>query len=817
MSAVPTSAVPSGEAQVLRANRQMGLAARKVRDLATVAALLCEAPLAVICLADTEVVRSDSLEATDTGALPDYAQLNPLSLAALAPLEIADLASDPRTAPATGFYFGIPLIGADGEVFGILAILDRVARVLNPTQRTALGALARNLTGQIAACAELAFVRAVTDSSPVAVYITDAKGNLRYVNPAYRKVFNFAPTQSIDEWLAAVHPDDQHRQEAEWADFRRNPRPIRLDYRTALPDGQSRHYTEQVVSVAGSRAFLGTITEVTELVAARNELRRAETLFQHTCEQAPIGIAYADREGRLTRSNQAFAQLLGYRAGELDARSVIDLTYAEDRTRAAAELELLWNGGIPSVDLEKRYHRRDGTVVWIDTTTTLVRAADGTPACAVEFVRDISVRKAMEAALQQQQSLLEAVITNLPIALLACDAAGNITRYNHAAEALFSMPPASESCAGTRSGYPLAASVFLPDGVTPVPPPDRPLARTLRGEVITDLELVVVPVGLAPRTTVTTARRLIDVDGRTLGAVSVISDVTERRFAELELERVNRQLIDASRQAGMAEVATNVLHNVGNVLNGVTVSASLLADRLKTGRHTGLARVAAMLEEHAADLAAFVSVDARGRQLPHYLAQLASQLQSDQQGAAEELAALRTHVEHIKQAVTMQQSYARRFGVSETVSVAALIDDCLRLTAGALTRQGVVVQCDLDELPAITIDRHKALQILVNLVRNATQACEESPNARKLITVRATSHAGRLRIAVSDTGVGIAPETMARLFSHGFTTRVSGHGFGLHSGALTARELGGNLTADSDGLGCGATFTLELPLEAPRA
>ena len=119
-------------------------------------------------------------------------------------------------------------------------------------------------------------------------------------------------------------------------------------------------------------------------------------------------------------------------------------------------------------------------------------------------------------------------------------------------------------------------------------------------------------------------------------------------------------------------------------------------------------------------------------------------------------------------------------------------------------------------MPPITVDRHKVLQILVNLIRNAKYACDDSGHPDKVITLRIESGVPGVRISVIDNGIGIPSENMGRIFNHGFTTRESGHGFGLHSAALAAQELGGCLRAESDGPGRGAMFVLDLPL-APAA
>ena len=289
-------------------------------------------------------------------------------------------------------------------------------------------------------------------------------------------------------------------------------------------------------------------------------------------------------------------------------------------------------------------------------------------------------------------------------------------------------------------------------------------------------------------------------------------EVTEHTQAQAELERVHRQLVDSSRQAGMAEIATNVLHNVGNVLNSVNVSAILASDLAQKSKADGLGRVVALLREHAHDLGEFISSDPRGKHLPVHLGHLAEHLKTEQAAIVKELDSLRSNIEHIKDIVAMQQSYAKVAGVHEIIAVVDLLEDSLRMNTGALARHGVDVVRDFEGQPLVNIDKHKVLQILVNLVRNAKYACSESGLAGRQVTLSVRSANGLVRIVVADNGVGIAPENLTRIFNHGFTTRADGHGFGLHSGALAARELGGTLSVHSDGVERGASFSLELPL-----
>jgi PAS domain S-box-containing protein len=539
--------------------------------------------------------------------------------------------------------------------------------------------------------------------------------------------------------------------------------------------------------------------------------RYVETLFRNTVEGAPVGIAFVDRKGRYRHCNQAFRTMLGFDIEELKGESMESLTHAADLESTTAGLERLWSGEITHLEIEKRYLRKSGGALWVHATTSLVSDGGPVPECSVEFLLDISARKQMAAALLQNQTLLATVIAELPIALVACDVRGQLTHHNRAATELLGIPAKDSGQVVARNPYPLTSQVYLLDGTTPVPREDRPLARTLRGEKVCDAEFVIVRPNGSRHTVLSSAQRLIGHAGQPLGALAVIEDITERRLAEEELERVHKLLLVASRQAGMAEVATNVLHNVGNVLNSVNVSASIVSERIKKSKCAGLTRVAALLSEHAPDLTTFLT-GSQGRHLPVYLQELAAELMAERDAASAELAVLRGNIEHVKEIVAMQQSYARRSGVTDVVDIRALVEDSLRMNEGAFSRHGVTVVRDFQEVPLITVDKHKVLQILVNVIRNAKYACDESGNAEKRVTVGVRAGDGTMLITIIDTGVGIPRENLERIFSHGFTTRKGGHGFGLHSCALAAKELGGSLQGESAGPGQGATFTLTLPL-----
>jgi PAS domain S-box-containing protein len=307
---------------------------------------------------------------------------------------------------------------------------------------------------------------------------------------------------------------------------------------------------------------------------------------------------------------------------------------------------------------------------------------------------------------------------------------------------------------------------------------------------------------------------ICDESGTPVGMRGVSLDVTARKVAEAELEDAQKQLLIASREAGMAEVATSVLHNVGNVLNSVNISVGVATEKAGQMKAASLSRLAALLGEHAGNLSAFFASHPQGIRFAQFLGQLAQHFTADQKTMLGELESLRTNVEHINEIVAMQQSYATSGGMIEMLPLGDLVEDALRMNSAAFDRHGTRLVRNFDpSLPPVAVDRNKVLLILVNLIRNAKYACDDTGRADKCITVRTHLNGdGLAKISVSDNGIGIAPENLVRIFEHGFTTRKTGHGFGLHSSALAASEMGGALRVHSGGPGRGASFTIELPL-----
>jgi PAS domain S-box-containing protein len=405
--------------------------------------------------------------------------------------------------------------------------------------------------------------------------------------------------------------------------------------------------------------------------------------------------------------------------------------------------------------------------------------------------------------LAYERDLLEALLDNSPDPIYFKDAESRFLKGGKILAEFFGLKSADEMRGKTDFDF------FTEEHARPAFEDEQEIIRSGRA-LIGKVEKEILKNGRASWA-LTSKMPLRNKHGRIIGTFGISKDITAIKETEAELAEVHKRLLEASRLAGMAEIASNVLHNVGNVLNSVNVSASLVIDSVKTSKIANLAKVVVMLQEHEHDLATFITADAKGKQFPAYLARLSEHLLADQTAAVQELNLLRGNIEHIKEIVAMQQTYAKVSGIKEIINIIELVEDSLRINEGTLNRHHVKIVREFENVRPLNTEKHKILQILVNLIRNAKHACQDSQRPDRQLTVRIVNGDDRINISVIDNGVGIPAHNLTRIFNHGFSTRKDGHGFGLHSGALAAKELGGSLTGQSEGPGRGATFTLALP------
>jgi PAS domain S-box-containing protein len=300
--------------------------------------------------------------------------------------------------------------------------------------------------------------------------------------------------------------------------------------------------------------------------------------------------------------------------------------------------------------------------------------------------------------------------------------------------------------------------------------------------------------------------------------IAIARDITERKQAESNLKVAQDKLLVTAREVGMAEVATDVLHNVGNVLNSVSVTAGSIKKHVRNSKISYLNDVVKLLEEHAGDLGRFMTSEEQGKKLPAFLAHLSKELIDEQTRYLEALEALTKHIQHMAEIIQLQQSHSKTKGLISPTSIKELVDDAIQINGESITRNNVKVKRNIVDIPKLMLDRHKVMQILTNLVSNAIHAMSTNTHGEKNLSISAEiSKPGHLKIQVCDNGIGIPEENLTRIFEHGFTTKAKGHGFGLHSTALSVKELNGSITVHSDGPGKGAVFTVELPLQTQEA
>jgi signal transduction histidine kinase len=300
-------------------------------------------------------------------------------------------------------------------------------------------------------------------------------------------------------------------------------------------------------------------------------------------------------------------------------------------------------------------------------------------------------------------------------------------------------------------------------------------------------------------------------------ALRLANEELEKRVEERtrELKEAQSRLVDTAREVGMAEVASNVLHNVGNVLTSAVINLEQMRKAVDSSRVGRFEQITTLLKDHRDDLVDFLTLDSRGKIVPDYLTALTEELLRERADLQEHLEAMGWHIEHIRSIVQMQQNYARTTLFIEECDLSQLITHAVRNQTAALQRHGIDCRCEISAQCRGRIDRHKVLQILINLITNAKQALAGVPEGQRKLLVRLTTEREEARIQVVDNGVGIAPELQEKLFAQGFTTRKDGHGRGLHFSALAANLLGGHLGLESEGPGKGVTATLVLPLTPP--
>ncbi len=558
------------------------------------------------------------------------------------------------------------------------------------------------------------------------------------------------------------------------------------------------------------------VQDVVERCWAAFERRTAQQrllLLTNVINASPDFIIVKDRNLRTILCNETLSRAIGKQPEELYGKTDIENGWPYEQVKGNPSKSIR---GFEADDREALAGKTirnpsdpanvGNEVFYFDTLKVPLRDTEGTIIGVLGISRDVTKRRRAE----EEREKLDALIQNSADFIGMATLKGKPFYLNRAGRELVGLEPDQDvSCITLAELFDDDTAALLKN--TAIPASFAVGQWTGEGKLRHLTTRALVPVHI---------HSFLVRDSKThepICLATVQRNISDIKDSEHKLELTNRELVKVSRQAGMAEIAANVLHNVGNVLNSVNASAELVSSTLRSSRARGLTQATRLMDEHAADLGDFLTLDEKGRLLPGYLKGIAQALAQEQQGMVAELAHLSQSIDHIKSVVASQQSHAVGSGLIEPVQICELAEEALRMSGDSLARHRVTVVREFAQIPVARVDRARVLQILVNLISNAKNAMEEMPAPRRL-TLRVHLAAGsRLRIQVTDDGEGIPAQNLTRIFVHGFTTRKSGHGFGLHSCALAARQMGGTLSAHSDGAGRGATFTLELPFDTAQA
>ena len=529
-----------------------------------------------------------------------------------------------------------------------------------------------------------------------------------------------------------------------------------------------------------------------ELEARNQEVQKAKNYTDKIIDSMSDCLFVTAADGTIRRTNGAATALLGYPADEL-----IDHPLGAILENEQVELidQLCREGMIGQ--LENTCLSRSGDKVPMVFSGSVLYNATGVVQALVFVGRDATLQK-------QSEDYLRGIIDASPVGSLVVNQEGRIDSANQALAEIFGY------CTEEITGQPVE---FLVPERFHSRHVDHRQAFEKNGEsraMSADTDVVGI------RKDGTEFPALVTLSSTQLQGHNIVLAGVIDRTQHYEAEAIRRRMeADIARSAGMAEVATEVLHNVGNVVNSVNISAGIARDRLRKTSLDLMERVIGLLDEHAADpasLTKFLSEDPRGTRLAESQRKIATRLRQEHSAILTELVTMQEHVGHIIAIVSSQQEFASATATTEDIALGPFLDRAIVLCGNGFNCEDITVERSFADVQTLSVEPHKLMQIVINLLSNARQALVENDPGDRLIKVQVKRNGNdTVLISVSDNGIGIPAENLARIFTHGFTTKADGHGFGLHISANTAVELGGNLRVHSEGPGKGSTFQIALP------
>jgi PAS domain S-box-containing protein len=607
---------------------------------------------------------------------------------------------------------------------------------------------------------------------------------------------------TYNSWESRIHPDDHDRVLIAMTNHLEKGTRYDVEYRHRHKSGEYRWQGSKGQAVLDESGkpikMVGSIFDITE----RKQNEEKIKVFSDAVAGAFDFFLLTDLKGNITYANESVIRAFGYTPEEFLKLNISKLNADQEVVKEVMQ-ELAakgkWSGEVRTI-------RKNGEEFPTLLSASFIKDDEGNPKGMMGILKDITELKQAEETLRKSENKYRTLIENLPQRIFAKDRDSIYVSCNENYAQDLGIRP--EKLKG-KTDY----DFYSKELAEKYRQDDKRIMETGRTENIEEKYI-----WKGQEMIVQTVKTPIkDKQGNVNGVLGIFWDITDLKHAQEELQKTQERLLEASHKAGMAEVATDVLHNVGNVLNSINVSTTLITEKIAKSELANVQKVASIINEHIDEIGTFLTEHSQGKHIPTYLAEVSKCLQAEQTDIIGKLHVLADNVQHIKDIISMQQAYAKVSGVLVQMSPSQLVEDAIQINSAGLQRHGTRLVREFQELPDIEIDKQRVLPIMVNLISNAKYALSGSDKEDKLLTIRINRRGeDRFRIEVADNGAGIPKENLTKIFSHGFTTKQHGHGFGLHSSALAANELGGSLTVHSDGLGKGARFTLELPFKSAR-
>ena len=568
---------------------------------------------------------------------------------------------------------------------------------------------------------------------------------------------------SYGSYLDKVHADDRARVARVIETAVAERRGWSLDYRIVRPDDEVRmiHARGEVVLDDHGRPALvrGTAQDVTESRRVEDALRAAEQLFRRAFDDAPIGMALIDLEGRWLRLNRSIAQMLGRTEQDLRAMRLADVSHPDDRRLDRPLIKELLAGRRRSFAIEKRFMHADGHVIHALVHVSLMHGDGERPLYFLCQMVDVTERRRAEAAQRAGEERLQAIIDNSPALIFVKDVEHRYVLVNRRWQELFQV--SADEAIGHRS-----ADVLPPERVPGHEAMDAEVMAT--GTVLEAMSTVSPPGDEDERFFLLVKFPLRDAEGQIYGVCSIATDITDRRRNAKVRAELEQRLAQTQRLESVGQLAGGVAHDFNNLLSVILTCVGFAQRELPS------------------DSPVREDVEEIGR-------------------AADRAAALTRQL----------LMFSRREVVKpEVIDAGALVRDLERLLNRTLSER-IALRISIGPgIAPVLADRAQLEQVLVNLAVNARDAM---PGGGTL-AIAVNPAPGGVRITVADEGVGMEPDVVEHAFEPFFTTKEAGEGTGLGLATVhgIVTDSGGTVEIDSTP-GTGTVVTIWLPATAEGA